>query len=134
WKSAPGGGTTDYAVEIFHHAVKFGTYQSFLSADTRLPMLFMDDAIKGTLQLMDASAENLRIRSSYNLAGLSFTPAELGREIQKHVPDFVLTYSENDPRQAIADSWPSSLDDQDAQQDWGWKPEFDIAQMTKEML
>jgi len=112
WKAAPGGGTTDYAIHIFHEALKTGNYESFLTADTKLPMLYIDDAIRGTLQLMDAPAENLRIRSSYNLTGLSFTPAELGKEIQKHIPDFELSYSEEDSRQAIADSWPSSIDDQ----------------------
>jgi len=134
WKAAPGGGTTDYAIHIFHEALKTGNYESFLTADTKLPMLYIDDAIRGTLQLMDAPAENLRIRSSYNLTGLSFTPAELGKEIQKHIPDFELSYSEEDSRQAIADSWPSSIDDQYAQEDWNWKPQYDLSEMTKEML
>lgn len=134
WKAAPGGGTTDYAIHIFHDALKSGSYESFLSAETKLPMLYMDDAIQGTLQLMDAPADKLRIRSSYNLTGISFTPAELGKEIQKHIPDFKLSYSDHDPRQAIADSWPSSIDDQYAQEDWNWKPKFDLSQVTQEML
>ena len=134
WKAAPGGGTTDYAIHIFHEALSSGRYESFLSENTRLPMLYIDDAIAGTLQLMDASAENLRIRSSYNLTGPSFTPSELGKEIQKYLPDFELNYSEKDPRQRIADSWPKSIDDTYAREDWGWNPIFDLSEMTKEML
>lgn len=134
WKAAPGGGTTDYAIHIFHEALSSGNYQSFLSEDTRLPMLYIDDAIHGTLQLMDAPAEDLRIRSSYNLTGLSFTPAELGAEITKHLPDFELSYSDNDPRQKIADSWPRSIDDTYAREDWGWGPVYDLSKMTDEML
>jgi len=134
WKAAPGGGTTDYAIHIFHEALKTGTYTSFLSEGTRLPMLFMDDAIRGTLELMEAPADNLRIRSSYNLTGTSFTPAELGDEIKKHLPEFKLNYAENDPRQAIADSWPASIDDQFARDDWNWNPQFDLAEITAEML
>jgi len=134
WKAAPGGGTTDYAVHIFHEALKSGSYESFLSANTKLPMLYIDDAIQGTIKLMDAPAKDLRIRSSYNLTGFSFTPQELGTEIQEHIPDFKLSYSENDSRQFIADSWPKSIDDQYAKEDWGWKPEFDLSKMVKEML
>lgn len=134
WKAAPGGGTTDYAIHIFHEALSSGNYQSFLSKDTRLPMLYIDDAINGTLQLMDAPAEDLRIRSSYNLTGLSFTPNELGAEIRKHLPDFELTYSDSDPRQKIADSWPRSIDDTYAREDWGWNPVYDLSKMAEEML
>ncbi len=134
WKAAPGGGTTDYAIHIFHEALKSGTYKSFLAENTRLPMLFMDDAIRGTLELMDAPAERLRIRSSYNLTGTSFTPAELGDEIKKHLPGFKLDYADSDPRQAIADSWPGSIDDQFAREDWNWEPQFDLAEITADML
>lgn len=134
WKAAPGGGTTDYAVNIFHEALAQGSYECFLSADTELPMLYMDDAIRGTLALMDAPAENLRIRSSYNLSGMSFTPAELDVEIKKHLPNFNISYTEGDPRQAIADSWPKSIDDRYANEDWGWKAEFDLAATSTAML
>lgn len=134
WKAAPGGGTTDYAVHIFHEALKKGSYASFLSAETELPMMYMDDAIRGTIELMDAPAEQLSIRSSYNFAGVSFTPEVLAAEIRKHIPDFKLSYAEHDPRQQIADSWPKSIDDSYAQKEWGWKPEFDLAKMTTDML
>lgn len=134
WKAAPGGGTTDYAIHIFHDALKKGSYASFLSAETELPMMYMDDAIRGTIQLMDAPSVQISIRSSYNFSGVSFTPEILAAEIRKHLPDFTLTYTANDPRQQIAGSWPRSIDDQFAQQDWGWKPEFDLARMTTDML
>ena len=134
WKAAPGGGTTDYAIHIFHDALKKGSYQSFLSAGTELPMMYMDDAIRGTIELMDAPAENIKIRSSYNLTGMSFTPEVLAEEIRKHIPDFKLGYTEYDQRQAIAASWPKSIDDSRAQSDWNWKPEFDLSKMTKDML
>lgn len=134
WKAAPGGGTTDYAIHIFHDALKKGSYNSFLSAETELPMMYMEDAIRGTIQLMDAPAENISIRSSYNFGGVSFTPEVLAAEIRKHIPDFKLTYAANDPRQAIANSWPKSIDDSIAQKDWGWKPEYDLAKMTADML
>lgn len=134
WKSAPGGGTTDYAVNIFHEALENGRFESFLSANTALPMMYMDDAIRATISLMDAPAYKLSIRSSYNLAGISFTPAQLANEIKKHLPDFEISYSKNDPRQAIADSWPASIDDTPAQKDWDWKPEYDLAAMTADML
>ncbi len=134
WKAAPGGGTTDYAVHIFHEALKTKSYTSFLSAHTTLPMMYMDDAIRATISLMDAPAENISIRSSYNLAGVSFDPGQLAAEIQKHIPEFTISYAGNDPRQAIADSWPKSIDDSQAQQDWGWKLEFGIEKMTEEML
>lgn len=134
WKAAPGGGTTDYAIHIFHEALKTKSYTSFLSANTALPMMYMDDAIRATISLMDAPAENIKIRSSYNLAGVSFTPEILSAEIKKHMPEFEISYADNDPRQAIADSWPKSIDDSQAQQDWGWKLEFGIEKMAEEML
>lgn len=134
WKAAPGGGTTDYAIHIFHEALKKGSYASFLSATTELPMMYMDDAIRGTIELMDAPADQISIRSSYNFAGVSFTPEVLAAEIRKHIPDFKLTYTENDPRQEIANSWPSSIDDNFAKNDWLWKPTFDLAKMTEDML
>jgi nucleoside-diphosphate-sugar epimerase len=134
WKAAPGGGTTDYAIHIFHDALKKGSYASFLNAETELPMMYMDDAIRGTIELMDAPADRISIRSSYNFAGVSFTPEVLAAEIRKHIPEFKLTYTENDPRQQIATSWPRSIDDQFAATDWGWKPDFDLAKMTADML
>ncbi len=134
WKAAPGGGTTDYAIHIFHEALKNGSYASFLSAETALPMMYMDDAVRGTLDLMDAPASQISIRSGYNFGGVSFTPETLGAEIRKHIPEFKLTYTENDPRQLIANSWPKSIDDRQATADWGWKPSFDLERMTAEML
>jgi len=134
WKAAPGGGTTDYAVHIFHEALKNNRYACFLSPHTALPMLYMDDAIRGTLALMDAPTEALSIRSSYNLTGVSFTPAMLADEIRKHLSEFTITYEENDPRQAIADTWPNSIDDTVAQREWGWKPRFNLSQITEDML
>ncbi len=134
WKAAPGGGTTDYAIHIFHDALKKGSYKSFLSAETELPMMYMDDAIRGTIELMDAPADRISIRSSYNFSGMSFTPEMLATEIKKHLPDFKLDYTEYDPRQAIAASWPGSIDDAAAQKDWHWEPEFDLSKMTEDML
>ncbi|PTQ93193.1 nucleoside-diphosphate-sugar epimerase [Mucilaginibacter yixingensis] len=134
WRANPGGGTTDYAVHIFHEALKNGRYESFLSANTALPMMYMDDAIRATLTLMDAPAQQICIRSSYNLGGISFTPAQLADEIKKHLPDFEISYAGDDPRQAIADSWPKSIDDSQAQTDWGWQLEFDLPKMTADML
>lgn len=134
WKASPGGGTTDYAVHIFHEALKKGKYESFLSADTALPMMYMEDAIRATISLMDAPAEQIKIRSSYNLAGISFTPTQLADEIKKHIPAFEMGYVATDPRQAIADSWPKSIDDSSAQQDWGWILEYDLPKMTADML
>ena len=134
WKAAPGGGTTDYAIHIFHDALTKGSYASFLNAETELPMMYMDDAIRGTIQLMDAESSKISIRSSYNFGGVSFTPEVLAAEIRKHIPDFTLTYKDNDPRQDIANSWPRSIDDSFAQKDWGWKPEFDLSKMTVDML
>lgn len=133
WKTMPGGGTTDYAVEIYHKAITDGQYESFLSEETELPMMFMDDAIDATIQIMNAPAEQLSIRSSYNLAAISFTPKEIAEEIQKHIQDFKITYKP-DFRQDIADTWPRSIDDSVAQKDWNWSPKFDLTKMTNEML
>ena len=133
YKALPGGGTTDYAVDIFHQALAKGTYKCFLSAHTRLPMMYMPDAIKATLDLMHAPAEQVKERSSYNLAAMSFTPQEIAASIQRHFPDFTITF-EPDARQQIADSWPQTIDDQVARQDWGWRPRFDLDTMTDDML
>jgi nucleoside-diphosphate-sugar epimerase len=132
-KAMPGGGTTDYAVEIYHEAIKKGKYECFLSENTSLPMLFMDDAIKATTDLMQASSENLSIRSSYNLSAMSFTPKEIFESIKRQIPDFSITYKP-DFRQAIADSWPSSIDDSVARKDWNWQHSFDLNTMTNVML
>jgi nucleoside-diphosphate-sugar epimerase len=133
YKSAPGGGTTDYAVEIYHEALADGHYDSFLSEDTYLPMMYMPDAIRATIELMEAPKENIGIRTSYNLAGMSFSPAEIAAEIKKHIPGFTIAYNP-DYRQAIANSWPQSIDDSVAKQQWGWKEEYDLARMTEDML
>jgi len=133
WKTAPGGGTTDYAVEIFHAALQERRYTSFLREDTRLPMMYMPDAIRATIELMEAPAERVRERGSYNLAGLSFTPREIADEIARHVPGFVLA-CEPDFRQAIADSWPQVIDDAQARADWGWSARFDLRAMVADML
>ena len=133
FQSDPGGGTTDYAVEIFHHAVTGMDYKCFLRADTRLPMIYMDDAIRATQDLMDAPAENITVRTAYNLASMSFTPKEIYMAIKTYIPDFKISY-EPDFRQAIADSWTESIDDSVARKDWGWQPKFDIQQMTADMI
>ncbi|AWX44841.1 L-threonine 3-dehydrogenase [Flagellimonas maritima] len=133
WKTMPGGGTTDYAVEIYHQALEKGLYECFLSEETKLPMMYMEDAIKATINLMESPAENLTIRSSYNLGSMSFSPKEITQSIQKHIPNFKATYVP-DFRQQIADSWPSSVDDSDARKDWNWKPNFDLNSTTAEML
>jgi nucleoside-diphosphate-sugar epimerase len=133
YKTPPGGGTTDYAIEIFHEALKSKSYTSFLSAETALPMMYMEDAIQATISIMDAPADQIKIRSSYNLAGVSFTPEELSAEIKHQIPDFKLSY-DPDFRQAIANSWPDSIDDTEARTDWGWKHEFDLAMIVKAML
>lgn len=132
-KSAPGGGTTDYAVHIYHEALKNKKYECFLSADTELPMMYMPDALKATINLMEAPAEQVKIRSSYNVAGMSFNPEDIAAEIRKHIPEFTISYNP-DFRQAIANSWPQSIDDTQAREHWGWKPQYDLASMTKDML
>lgn len=133
WSTAPGGGTTDYAVDIYHKALSDGQYECFLSSQTRMPMMYMDDAINATINIMKADANQIKIRSSYNLAAMSFTPEEIADEIKKHLPDFSITYKP-DFRQNIADSWPASIDDSHARQDWGWNHHYDLESMTKDML
>ncbi|MDO7173501.1 NAD-dependent epimerase/dehydratase family protein [Mariniflexile sp. AS56] len=133
WKTLPGGGTTDYAVEIYHKAITDGIYDSFLAEDTELPMMFMDDAIKATVDIMKAKKDTIKIRSSYNLAAISFTPKEVAESIKKQLPDFKITYNP-DYRQEIANSWPQSINDSYARQDWKWKHQFNLEDITKEML
>jgi nucleoside-diphosphate-sugar epimerase len=133
YKARPGGGTTDYAVDIYFSAVKDKRYTCFLKEDTRLPMMYMDDAIRATIQLMEADPKRISIRSSYNIAGISVTPREISESIRRHLPEFEIRY-EPDYRQAIADSWPRSIDDSAARSDWGWKPSYGLEEMTAEML
>ncbi|PWU03387.1 MAG: NAD-dependent epimerase [Bacteroidetes bacterium] len=133
YKSAPGGGTTDYAVEIYTDALEEKKYKCFLKEDTYLPMMYMPDAIRATIELMEAPADKISIRTSYNVSSMSFSPREIAMEIKKHVPEFKISY-EPDYRQAIANSWPQSIDDSVARKDWGWKEEFDLSKMTKEMI
>ncbi|HRE39277.1 MAG TPA: NAD-dependent epimerase/dehydratase family protein [Chitinophagaceae bacterium] len=133
YKSAPGGGTTDYAVEIFHEALEEKKYECFLSEDTYLPMMYMPDAIRATIELMEAPASKIAVRTSYNVSGMSFSPKEIAAEIKKHIPDFTISYKP-DYRQAIANSWPQSIDDTVARNDWGWKEEYNLAAMTGDML
>ncbi|MDB5250773.1 MAG: NAD-dependent epimerase [Segetibacter sp.] len=133
YKSQPGGGTTDYAIEIFHDAINRGNYISFLKESTYLPMMYMPDAIRATIELMETDASKLTVRSSYNIGAMSFSPREIAAEITKHIPGFSIVYSP-DNRQKIADSWPASIDDSLAKNDWGWKPEYDIERMTADML
>jgi nucleoside-diphosphate-sugar epimerase len=133
YKSQPGGGTTDYAIEIFHDALNKGSYTSFLNEATYLPMMYMPDAIRATIELMQADADKISVRSSYNIGAMSFSPKEIAEEIKKHIPDFNIIYKP-DSRQNIADSWPRSIDDTGAQNDWGWKPEFGIERMTQDMI
>ena len=133
YKSAPGGGTTDYAVEIFHEALAEKKYHCFLKQDTYLPMMYMPDAIKATLELMEAPKEKIKIRTSYNISGMSFSPKEIAAEIKKYIPDFSVSYHP-DYRQEIADSWPQSIDDSVARADWGWKEDYNLERMTKDML
>lgn len=133
YKSAPGGGTTDYAVEIFHEALEEKKYECFLKESTYLPMMYMPDAIRATIELMEAPASKINIRTSYNVSGMSFSPKEIAAEIKKHIPDFSISYKP-DYRQAIAEGWPQSIDDSVARNDWGWKEEFDLSAMTKDML
>ncbi len=133
WKSLPGGGTTDYAVEIFHKALESGEYQCFLSAETSLPMMYMSDAIKATIDIMQAPIDQIKIRSSYNIGAMSFNPAEIAVEISKHIPEFQISYVP-DFRQEIANDWPASIDDSLAREHWSWKNDYDLAGMTSDML
>ena len=133
YKSEPGGGTTDYAVEIFHDALEEDRFTCFLKEDTYLPMMYMPDAIRATIELMESPVEKISVRTSYNIHGMSFSPKEIAAEINKHIPDFSITY-EPDYRQQIAESWPQSIDDSVARNDWNWKPKYDLATMTADMI
>lgn len=133
YKSSPGGGTTDYAIEMFHEAVENSHYKSYIAENTYLPMMYMPDAIRATIELMETDAENISLHTSYNLSAVSFSPKEIAEEIKKHVPGFTISY-EPDYRQEIADSWPQSIDDSLARTDWKWRPEYDLSAMTVDML
>ena len=133
WKTKPGGGATDYAVDIYFKALREGAYECFLSKKTRLPMMYMNDAVSATIQLMQAKPADVKLRTGYNLAAIDFTPEEMASEIKKHIPDFKISYKP-DFRQEIADSWPSSIDDSDARKDWNWEHKFDLSAITKDML
>lgn len=133
WKGDPGGGTTDYAVDIYYEALKSGKYTCFLQEDTYLPMMYMDDAIRGTIELMEAPAEKIKSRMAYNFSAMSFSPKELAAVIQSRIPEFEISYAP-DFRQQIANGWPQSIDDADARADWGWKHEFDVEKMSDSML
>jgi len=133
YKSEPGGGTTDYAIEIFHDALEEKKYECFLKKDTYLPMMYMPDAIRATIELMEAPQEKISVRTSYNISAISFSPAEIAASIKKHIPEFKIKYKP-DYRQAIAESWPQSIDDSVAKKDWNWKPEYDLEKLTDDML
>ena len=133
WSTLPGGGTTDYAVDIYHKALSDGKFECFLSSETKMPMMYMEDAINATIKIMQADVDKIKIRSSYNLAAMSFTPTKIAEEITKHIPEFKISFNP-DFRQKIADSWPSSIDDSEARKDWGWQHDFDLEKMTVEML
>lgn len=133
YKSAPGGGTTDYAIEMFHDAIEMGKYQSYIGENTYLPMMYMPDAIRATIELMEADANNISLHTSYNISAESFSPKELAAEIKKHIPGFTISYAP-DYRQEIAENWPQSIDDSLARHDWHWKPEYDLEAMTSDML
>jgi nucleoside-diphosphate-sugar epimerase len=133
YTTEPGGGTTDYAVDIYHKALEKGSFECFLSAESKLPMMYMEDAIRATVEIMQTESEQVKIRSSYNLSGISFTPSEIAKSIQNYIPNFTISYKP-DFRQKIADSWPASIDDSCARQDWGWKHKYDLDSMTKIML
>ncbi|MEP0266014.1 NAD-dependent epimerase/dehydratase family protein [Dokdonia sp.] len=133
YTTEPGGGTTDYAVDIYHRALKHGQYRCFLKEGTILPMMYMDDAIKATIGIMDAKDEDIKIRSSYNLAAVSYAPEDVAASIQKQIPDFEIIY-EPDFRQSIADTWPQSIDDSEARRDWGWSHKFGLDEITQTML
>lgn len=133
YKSQPGGGTTDYAVDIYHKAVAGETFNCFLEKDSALPMMYMNDAVKATIDLMDAPSDKISIRTSYNVSAISFTPEEIAAAIKEHIPDFKIVY-EPDYRQEIASSWPDSIDDSQAREDWNWKPDYNLQRMTKDIL
>lgn len=133
YQSLPGGGTTDYAVDIYHKAVLNETFTCFLNEDTTLPMIFIDDAIRATIEIMEAPIENIKIRTSYNIAGISFSPREVALEISELYPDFTIDYKP-DFRQGIAEDWPKSIDDSEARMDWGWKPTYDLWSITEAMI
>ena len=133
WKTNPGGGTTDYAIDIFHKAIQTGTYECFLNSKTTLPMMYMEDAISATIGIMQASKDAIKIRSSYNLAAISFNPEEIANSIQKYLSDFKISYAP-DFRQKIADSWPQSIDDSAAKEDWNWKYQYDLKAITEDMM
>jgi len=133
YQSIPSGGTTDYAVEIFHEALEHGKYECFLAENTRLPMMYMPDAIRATIDLMEAPKDQIKVRSSYNLSAMSFTPSEIAAEIKKHIPNFSIDYKP-DFRQAIAASWSESIDDSAARNDWGWNNEYDLEKMSADMI
>lgn len=130
WKTPPGQGTTEYTIEMFYEGLKTGKYECFVRADTVLPMMYVDDAIKGTIDLMEADSEKIKVRNSYNIAAISFEAQDLANELKKHIPNLEVTYKP-DKRQRIADSWPKSLDDSEAKKDWGWKYKYDLPKMTK---
>ncbi|PCJ66886.1 MAG: NAD-dependent epimerase [Bacteroidetes bacterium] len=133
WKSLPGGGTTDYAVDIFHQALKTGSYECFLNAGTTLPMMHMEDAVRATLEITNAASNSIKIRSSYNISGVSFNPEILSAEIKKHIPSFEISYVA-DSRQKIADSWPQSINDLQARQDWDWQEKYNLEKLVSNML
>jgi nucleoside-diphosphate-sugar epimerase len=133
WKSLPGGGTTDYAVDIFHHALKSGSYTSFLGPETTLPMMHMEDAVRATIEITNAPSQKIRIRSSYNISGVSFNPEELASEIKNHLPEFTIHYKP-DHRQTIADSWPQSIDDAQARKHWNWSEHYNLPKLVENML
>lgn len=133
WKSRPGGGTTDYAVDIFFKAIEKGTYECFLNENSRLPMMYMEDAINATIKIMEANSDDIKVRTSYNISAIDFTPKELAEQIRKYIPNFSITYIE-DLRQEIADSWPNTIDDSEARKDWGWSPTYTLSSMTEEIV
>ena len=133
WKTLPGGGTTDYAVDIYFDAIQKKSYHCFLSKDTRLPMMYMEDAVEATIQLMQTDSENVKNRTGYNLTAMSFTPEEIASEIKKHIPEFKISY-QPDARQQIANSWPETIDDAEARKDWNWKHTYDLSSMTEEII
>jgi len=133
WKSKPGGGTTDYAVDIFFKAIEEGAYECFLGENTRLPMMYMEDAVNATIKLMQADAKDIKVRTSYNLSAIDFTPKELATQIQQFLPDFKITYNP-DFRQQIADSWPQTIDDSEARKDWNWSHKFDLSSMANDII